>query len=127
MAKVELLRTGVAEDVAKKVEELRGYVNRYDWGDWEIHLYGYPVKVSKFLDGFEDFARYTSSSRDIMRSEMNGFIKIINKWIEREEEPKAIVRYLEGKKKGKIETIPNSFAQDLYEIGFVEVIATESK
>ena len=129
MAQIELLRTGKwanqlasPEEMAEKVAEVRGYVNKYGWLNRSVHPYGFAIGMDKFLAGFEDYEHYTHSSKQIMIAEMNGFIKIANVWIKQEEEPKVAVRLLTGKHKGEIEEIPESFVEDYVEIGLAEVI-----
>ena len=127
MAQIEKLRTGkwanqlaTAEEMAAKVQEIRGYVNKYGWENTNVHPYNYPINIVEFLDGFADYRRCTHMSKQVMLAEINGLIEIINHWIEREEEPKVMIRFLTGKKAGQTKEIPESDVEDYIEIGLAE-------
>ena len=127
MAQIELLRTGkwanqlaTPEEMAEKVAEVRGYVNQYGWEKSNVHPYNYPINIIEFLDGFADYRRCTHMSKQQMLAEMNGLIKIINKWIEREEEPKVMIRFITGRKAGQTKEIPESDVEDYIDCGLAE-------
>ena len=129
MTQIETLRTGkwasdlaTAEDMAAKVQEIRGYVAMYGWENTNVHPYGYAINIVEFLDGFADYRNYTHMSKQTMLAEINGLIRILNKWIEREEEPKVTIRFLTGKKAGQTKEIPASDAEAYVEIGFAEIV-----
>ena len=129
MTQIDTLRTGkwanqlaTAEEMAAKVQEIRGYVTKYGWENTNIHPYNYPINIVEFLEGFADYRNYTHMSKQTMLAEINGLIRILNKWIEREEEPKVTIRFLTGKKAGQTKMIPASDAQDYIDIGFAEIV-----
>lgn len=129
MTQVQTLRTGkwasnlaTAEEMKAKVQELKAIVNKYEWEKTTIAPYGYGVRIEEFLTWFEDYGRCTHSSKQLHLSEINGFIRIINKWIEREEEPKVMIRFLTGKKAGQTKEIPASDAEDYIAIGLAEKV-----
>ena len=126
---IELLRTGkwasdlaTAKEMTEKVQELRAYVIKYNWGEDSIHPYGFPVKINEFLGWFKDYEQCTHSSKQLHLSEINGFIKIINSWIRTEEEPKVRIRLLTGNHKGEIKEIPQSFVEDYIDCGIAALV-----
>ena len=101
-------------EVADAIKEIRGYVERYGWGERKVAPYGYGVKVADMLDRFKDFEEYTTMSREIMVEELNGLIRIINKWLKIEAEPKVNIKLANG----KLRTVPGSVAEAYIEDGF---------
>lgn len=128
MTKIEALRAGkwnhqmaTAEEVKAKVEEIREQVEKYGWGDRMIHPYGFGVRIDEFLGWFEDYDRCTASSKHLHLSEINGFLPIINTWIEEAEAPKVKVRLLTGNKAGEVKEISSLIAEDYIECGLAEL------
>ena len=128
MTQVEKVRAGkwnhqmaTAEEMAQKVEEIRGLVTKYGWLKTNIHPYGFGVEIEEFLGWFDDYNRCTASSKHLHLSEINGFIDILNHWLEVEEEEKVTIRFLTGNKAGQTKDIPASLAEDYIEIGFAEL------
>lgn len=128
MTQIEKVRAGkwnhqmaTAEEMAQKVEEIRGLATKYGWLDYHIAPYGYGVKVEEFLGWFDDYDRCTASSKHLHLSEINGFIDILNHWLKVEEEEKVTIRFLTGNKAGQTKDIPASLAEDYIEIGFAEL------
>ncbi len=124
MTKVTALRHGkwaselaTAKEVAEKVQELKGYVSKYGWGEKNIHPYGWAIKIDEFLESFDDYSRCTHSSKQISLAELNGFIEIINAWLKLEEEPKVTIRLTHGRHAGDIKEIPESMVEDYIELG----------
>lgn len=129
MTQIKTLRTGkwasdlvTAEEMAQKVEEIRGIVTQYGWLKNRIHPYGYGVKVEEFLGWFDDYNRWTESSKHLHLSEINIFIDILNHWLEREQEEKVTIRFLTGSKAGQTKQIPASDAEMYTECGFAEIV-----
>lgn len=127
MAQVETLRTGkwasdlaTAEEVKAKVQEIREIVTKYGWLDTEIHPYRFGIRVEDFLGRFKDYSRCTHSSKQIFLAEINGFIDILNHWIEREQEEKVMIRFLTGNKAGQTKAIPASDVEMYVECGLAE-------
>lgn len=134
MAKVETLRTGrwaselaTAQEVSDKVKELRAICSQHGWGDRSIHPYGWAVKIDEFLGWHKDYQRCTHSSKQMALSELNGFIKIINAWLEQEEEPKVVIKLIAGKHAGEVRIVPASQALDYYEMGWAEAYTAEEE
>lgn len=129
MTKIEALRAGkwnhqmaTAEEVKAKVEEIREQVERFGWGKWNIAPYGWTVSIEEFLTWFDDYDRCTASSKHLHLSEINGFLPIINHWIEIEEAPKVKVRFLRGGKAGEVKEISSLIVEDYLDCGFVELV-----
>lgn len=129
MTQVQKVRAGkwnhqmaTAEEMAAKVEEIREIVTKYGWLDTKIAPYGFGVRIEEFLGWFKDYDRCTASSKHLHISEINGFIEILNHWLEREAEPKVTIRFLTGKKAGQTKEIPASDVEAYVEIGFAEIV-----
>lgn len=129
MTQVQTLRTGkwasdlaTPEEMAAKVEEIKILVAKYGFLNRTVHPYGYGIGIDKFLAGFKDYGRCTHDSKQIFLAEINGFIPILNHWIEVEEQPKVVVRFLKGNKAGQIKEIPESYVEDYIEIGLAEIV-----
>lgn len=129
MTQIEKLRAGkwnhqmaTAEEVAEKVTEMTAIVEKYGFGDREIHPYSFAIKVEDFLKGCKDYHRCTAGSRHQMLAEINGFIPILNHWIEQEEEPKVKIRLLHGNKAGTIKEVGKSLAEDYVDGDLAEYV-----
>lgn len=96
--------------VQSTVKAIRKLINKYNWQDRVIHPYSFGINVVKFLDPFDDFMNYTYISKCQMIDELNGFINIVNKWIEQENEPKVTIIY-----NGRKITVRESLAELLKE------------
>lgn len=129
MTQIEKLRAGkwnhqmaTAEEVAQKVEEMRAMVEKYGFGDYPCNPYSFNVKTSEFLGWFEDYGRCTAGSRHQMLAEINGFIPILNHWIEQKEEPQVKIRLLRGNKAGTIKEVGKSLAEDYVDGDLAEYV-----
>lgn len=126
---VEKLRAGkwnhqmaTTEEVAEKVAEITAIVEKYGFGDTEIHPYSFGIKINDFLRGFKDYGRCTTGSKHQMLAEINGFIPILNHWIEEEEEPKITIRLIRGKHTGEIREVAKSTAEDYIDLEMAEYV-----
>ena len=79
------------------------------------------------LNWHKDYQRCTHSSKQIALSELNGFIKIINAWLETEGEPKVVIKLIAGKHAGEVRIVPRSQALDYYEMGWAEAYTAEEE
>ncbi|MBO6304851.1 MAG: hypothetical protein J6M62_07245 [Selenomonadaceae bacterium] len=70
--------------VQATIETIEGLIEKYKWHDRKIYPYSFGINVVKYLDPFKDFESYTYMSKKHMIYEINFFIDIVNKWIERE-------------------------------------------
>ena len=115
----EMYCMATPDEVAKAVEEIRGYIAQYVWSNRRITPYGYGIELSKFMEHFDDFEEYTRDSQVLMLDELNGLIEIcINKWLEKELEPKVSVRMANG----KVRELAQSTANDFVEMGLAVII-----
>lgn len=126
---IEKLRAGkwnhqmaTAEEVAEKVTEMTAIVEKYGFGDREIHPYFFAIKVEDFLKGCKDYHRCTAGSRHQMLAEINGFITILNEWTKIEEEPKVKIRLIKGNRAGQIREIAKSIAEDYVDGDLAEYV-----
>ena len=101
------------------------YIVKYHWEDREVHPYGFAINVIGFLKPATEYSSYTSSSKGIILSELNGFIDILNEWIKQENEPKVTIRLLVGNKAGQVKVLPASVAADYLECEFAEIVEGE--
>lgn len=113
------------KEVEDKVHEIMDYVINYGWEERTIHPYNYPIKVIDLLKNVEFYEDYTAASKRLFIAEVNGFIDILNKWIEQENEPKVTIRFLVGNKKGQTKEVPASIAADYTECEFAEIVEGE--
>ena len=127
---MEKLRNGkwlsdkaTAEEMKNAVDVLRGFVKLYGWEGRDIHPYGYGINIVKFLDGFDGYERCTPASKSIKIQEINGFIDIVNVWIQQEQEEKVTIRMLKGNHAGECKEVPASFAEDYIDCGLAEVVS----
>lgn len=87
---MEKLRNGKwREDMATTkefndtVSEIRAIVTKYNWQDEVVRLYSTVDRLGDLInsDGWRNFHMYTTSSKRILISEVNGLIDILNYWV----------------------------------------------
>lgn len=115
-----------AEEVKETVNEIKTLVVKYHWEDKKMFdPYGHCTTVGKFLsNGFEDFEQYTFSSKQILISELNGFIEhCINSWEKLENEPKVTVKLTNG----NVKSVPKSTVDDYIELGIATLVEEDKQ
>lgn len=126
---LEKLRSGkwahekaTAEEVGAVLEKIRGYVAEYGWEKRKVCPYSYWVYILDFLDSFDGYEHFTSVSKSVALSEINGCIDIVNGWLEKEKEEKVKVRMLTGKKVGLVKEVPASLVDEYVDSGLAEIV-----
>ena len=109
-----------AEEFESAVSEIKQLVSEYGFEERAVFPYSFKMTVEELVDGWTDFARCSFSSKQIMIQEMNGFIDVLNKWVEQENEPQVTVRLTNG----KVKDIPESYVDDYMECGLVTELVT---
>lgn len=110
------------EEFKIKAKEVIDTCNKYGFMKNMIMPYGFKMTVEELTRNWKDYDRFTSSSKAIMRDELKGFLPILEHWVKLENEPKVKTRTLVGKLAGQIKECPKSMADELVEIGLVELI-----
>lgn len=110
------------EEFKIKAKEVVDTCNKYGFMANTIMPYGFKMTVEEFTRNWADYDRCTDSSKAIMRSELRGFLPILENWVKLENEPKVKVRYLLGSLVGKIKEHPESIANEFVEMGFAELV-----
>lgn len=113
------------EEVSAAIEEIRAMIAKYHWEDKTVHPYSYTMNIMELVesDGWKNFKQYTFSSKQLIISEINGLIGILNQWEELELEEKVTVKLIVGKNTGTIKKVAKSIADEYVEIGLAEILA----
>ena len=110
------------EEFKAKAQEVINTCNKYGFMKNMIMPYSFKMTVEELTRNWKDYDLCTSSSKAIMRDELKGFLPILEHWVKLENEPKVKTRTLIGKLAGQIKECPKSMADELVEIGFVELV-----
>ena len=116
---VKLDRFAKAEEVNAKVKEILEVAGQYGWLDKRVMPYGYGVSI-KDLMNYEDYAKYSRTSQQIIKAEINGLIDILNIWLEQEKEEKVVMRMPKGSNV-LFKRVPISLVDDYIALGAVLV------
>lgn len=110
------------EEFKTKAQEVVDTCNKYGFMSRTVHPYSFDMTVEEFVKNWADYDRYTYSSKQIMRQELQRFLPILEHWIEVANEPRVNIRCLIGDNKGKIKEYPQSTAKELILIGYAELV-----
>jgi alkylated DNA repair dioxygenase AlkB len=116
-------KSSVAE-VKGVVAEIHQICEQYDFWNREVHPYSFKMIVRELVEsnGWRDYEHYTSSSKSIIRQEINGFANILEHWVEYENEPMIKIHYLTGKKVGQTEEVHESLAEIFVQTQMAELV-----
>ena len=107
--------------MVNKVKEIEQICTKYGFMDRKVSPYGFYEKVSELIDHWKVFTKdwdiLSPDSKDIIRAEVEGFEKILNHWVEYENEPMVTVKMIEGKYAGKTMGYHKSLADTFIETG----------
>lgn len=95
------------------IKKVRGIVDKYGWEDKTVSPYGFSVSVGDILKTAEEYKNYTADGRDIIGAEIEGLLRILEKWVEFEEAPRVKVRLLSGNNAGAIKDVNSGLAEDM--------------
>ena len=112
-----------AEAVATTVAEIKAICEKYNFWDREASPYSFRMTVRELVEskGWTDFSQYTYDSKQIIISEINGFMDILEHWVEYQNQEDVKICYLQGKKIGQTELVKKSFAELLVETKMAEL------
>lgn len=95
--------------------EAMDMVARYGFGEKRVKPYAFWMTVDEMTEPWSDFSSYTTTSRNRMKKELDGFLPILSNWIKIAEEPRLTVVSKDG---SCTRTVAQSIAEDLVEAGF---------
>ena len=110
-------------EVADAVKEIERTCDEYSFWERTIYPYSFKMTVRELVKNWKDYSRCTPDSKDVILAEMNGFIPILNHWVEYQNEPDVKILYLEGNKKGEIGEVKTSLAEMLIESSLAKAVA----
>ena len=96
------------DDVIAKCE-------KYGFWEREVFPYSFKMTVRELADKWREFDSYSAQSKAIFKSELKGFLPILEGWIEFQKEPEVNIRMLVGKYAGKVRAVKQSIAEDYIE------------
>jgi len=107
-------QTATVGEVSEVISQIREMVSEYGWGDRTIRPYAYTMTVNDLIysDGWNNFKQYTSSSKHLIISEINGLIDMLVHWEAIEKEEKITIRLTNG----KVITCSKSVADEFVEM-----------
>lgn len=94
---------------------------KYDFWEREVFPYSFKMTVRELTDKWREFDSYSAQSKGIFKSELKGFLPILERWIEFQEEPEVNIKMLVGKYSGKVRTVKQSIAENYIECEFAEL------
>lgn len=112
---IERLEGCKAEDLQAKAQEVLQVAKEHGWLDKRVMPYGYGIRIEEFMTYPADMKCYTTTSRQIIKAEINGLIDIMNVWLERAAEKHVTVLLPKG---GEVK-VPMSCLEDYLELGAV--------
>ena len=98
-------------------DEVIAKCEKYGFMEREVFPYSFKMTVMELVDKWKEFDSYSYQSRSIFKSELKGFLPILDRWVEFEQEPEVTVKMLVGKYTGKVKTVKQSIADDYIECG----------
>lgn len=105
-------------DVKQTLKEIENTCNKYNFWDRMIHPYGFGIKVNRIFSNWKDYDLCTYDSKSVIRSEIRGFLPILAKWVEYENEPKIKVRLTKGDNAGQVKEFCETVAEMIIENNF---------
>lgn len=101
------------EEVNQVIQEIENMINKYNWKERTLSPYSHRTNIMELVKGWKLFSKCTFSSKQIIISEINGAIEILNAWEKYELEEKVKVILPNGKEK----EIGISLLEDYLELG----------
>lgn len=110
---IKLTSKSTVAEVKGVVAEIRQICDQYDFWDREVRPYSWKMTVRELVEsnGWRDYEHYTSSSKSLLRQEINGFADILEHWVAYQNEPMVKIHYLVGTKVGLTEEVHESLAE----------------
>lgn len=102
-------------NVHETLSEIEKTCNQYGFWDRMIHPYSFGIKVKRIFRNWKDYDLCTYDSQSVIRSEIRGFLPILAKWVEYENEPLVKVKLTAGENAGQIKDFHKSTAELIIE------------
>lgn len=104
------------------INTVKEICNQYNFWERTVMPYGFKMTVKELFENWEDYDRCTTDSKDVIRAEVKGFLPILDRWVEYEEEPMVKVRLIEGTYAGEVKEYHKSTADIFIEAGMAVAI-----
>lgn len=116
-------KSSIAE-VKGVVAEIRQICERYNFWNREVRPYSWRMTVRELVEsnGWNTYKDYTSSSKAIIRQEINGFVEILEHWVAYENEPMVKIHYIAGSKADMTEEVHKSLAELFIQTQMAELV-----
>ena len=115
----ELVGYPSSEAVRQFVNSMKKVVDKYGWGDEVVHPWAnVPMKISKIISDMSDYWKCSRGTKDYLIDLGNGLAKILNAWVEYEENG-VWVKIISS---GKMVRVERDFAEELVNGGICEMI-----
>ena len=101
----------------EKIKEIIATCEKYGFMQDKVCPYGFWETVEHMVSRWKDYDRCTDDSKWLIREEIRGFEPILKHWIEYAEQPKILIKLIDGKYKGETKEYPQSTAELLIEGG----------
>jgi len=102
-------------DVKQTLKEIEKTCNQYGLWDRMIHPYSFGTKVKRIYQNWKDYDFCTETDKSIIRSEIRGFLPILAKWVDYENQPLVKVKLTAGENAGQIKDFHKSTADLIIE------------
>lgn len=102
-------------DVKQTLKEIEEKCNKYGFWERKIMPYGFGIKVKRIFQNWKDYDLCTTTDKSIIRSEIRGFLPILAKWAEYENQPLVKVKLTAGENAGQIKDFHKSTADLIIE------------
>lgn len=107
-----MLLTG---NINEQVLEIERICIEHNYLNETVMPYGVPVRAGDLIDNWKGYDNCTTMSKEIIVDEMTGFVKILDKWLERDAEPVVCIKILKGPKTGLTKNVNKSLANAMIE------------
>ena len=104
-------------DVKQTLKEIEETCNKYNFWDNKVTPYGFGIEVKSLFSNWKDYDDCTQDSQSVIRSEIKGFLPILESWVAYENEPVIKVRLTTGEKAGQVRELHKSTAELIIEDG----------
>lgn len=102
-------------DVKQTLSEIEETCNQYGFWDRMIHPYSFGIKVKRIFRNWKDYDLCTYDSQSVIRSEIRGFLPILAKWVDYENQPLVKVKLTAGGNAGQVKEFRKSTAELIVE------------
>lgn len=104
-------------NVHETLKEIENTCNQYNFWERKIMPYGFGIKVKRIFQNWKDYDLCTIDSQSVIRDEIKGFLPILERWIDYENQPMVKVKIIKGDNSGQFREYHKSTADTLIEAG----------